>query len=126
MNALLPSWQRLSESWLQWMIGTSCQVVLVAAVLTALTWLLRRRSAVFHYALWTLILVRLVVPPSFAFPTGWGWWVRSAGTDKTAADIGRQETSPAGTSALTTNTSETPATAPSASQPAVQPVEPDR
>jgi beta-lactamase regulating signal transducer with metallopeptidase domain len=37
---------------------------------------LRRRSATFLYALWLLIVVRLVLPPGFAFPTGWGWWLR--------------------------------------------------
>lgn len=30
------------------------------------------------YALWLVVLAKLLMPPSFALPTGLGWWLRSA------------------------------------------------
>ena len=51
-----------------------------------MTWLLRKRSAAFLHALWLLVLLRMVLPPAFAFPTGWGWWLRD-GNEKEVATI---------------------------------------
>jgi beta-lactamase regulating signal transducer with metallopeptidase domain len=65
-------------TWLSWMIEMSVHVAVVVAVITIVGWLLRKRSASYLYMLWFIVLVRLVVPPSFAFPTGWGWWLRSS------------------------------------------------
>src|SRR5512133_213171 len=31
-----------------------------------------------RYALWLLVLVKLVLPPSLALPTGAAWWLRPA------------------------------------------------
>ena len=31
-----------------------------------------------RYALWLVVLVKLLLPPSLAFPTGPGWWLRPA------------------------------------------------
>ncbi len=64
--------------WAAWMIDMSWQVVVVIAVVALLSWLLRKRSATLRYALWMVVLLRLVVPTDFAFPTGWGWWLRPA------------------------------------------------
>lgn len=52
------------------------QTSLLIIVLLALDLLLRHRiRAGFRYALWMLLLVKLVLPPSLALPTGAGYWI---------------------------------------------------
>ena len=53
------------------------QSSLLMGTLFALDLLLRRklRPAV-RYALWLVVLVKLLLPPSLAFPTSAGWWLR--------------------------------------------------
>jgi type II secretory pathway component GspD/PulD (secretin)/beta-lactamase regulating signal transducer with metallopeptidase domain len=55
------------------------QSSLLIALLFVLELLLKRtvRSAV-RYALWLVVLVKLLLPPSLAFPTSAGWWLRPA------------------------------------------------
>src|ERR1035438_10044270 len=55
------------------------QSSLLIGLLFTLDLLMRRklRPAV-RYALWLVVLVKLLVPPSLAFPTGPGWWLRTA------------------------------------------------
>jgi beta-lactamase regulating signal transducer with metallopeptidase domain len=55
------------------------QSSLLIGFLFLLDLLLRRklRPAV-RYALWLVVLAKLVMPPSLALPTGFAWWVRSA------------------------------------------------
>jgi beta-lactamase regulating signal transducer with metallopeptidase domain len=65
-----------SERWAAWMLGVSLLLVPVVAVLAAWTWLRPRTSPQLLYGLWLLALLRLVVPPEFSCPTGWGWWLR--------------------------------------------------
>jgi beta-lactamase regulating signal transducer with metallopeptidase domain len=72
--------------WADWMFQMTWQVAVLVLVLAAATHLMRRRSAVFLHALWILVLVRLVLPPGFAFPTGWGWWVQPAQVVDTAPE----------------------------------------
>ena len=69
------------------------QSSLLILVLLAADWLFRRRiRAVVRYGLWLMVLVKLAVPPSLAFPTGAGWWLRprteppSLAPAKSAAD----------------------------------------
>ncbi len=66
---------QFSQRWGAWMFGISWQLVVVVGVVWGVTWLVRNRSATLVHALWLLVLARLIVPPSFASPTGWGWWV---------------------------------------------------
>lgn len=73
-SRLIEGFHSWSAAWGAWMWSMSWQVALVVVVVAVLTRLLRQRSAVTLHALWLLILVRLVLPPSFALPTGWGWW----------------------------------------------------
>lgn len=73
--------------WADWMFQMAWQVAILVIVLSAATYFLRRRSAVFLHALWVLVLVRLVIPPSFAFPTGWGWWLDRSPIQITARDV---------------------------------------
>jgi len=67
----------VAGAWSSWMLGMAWIVAVLVVVLTLVTATLKSRSASLLYALWLLVLVRLVVPPEFAFPTGWGWWFRS-------------------------------------------------
>src|ERR1022692_4472860 len=55
------------------------QSSLLIGLLFALDLPLRRkvRPAV-RYALWLVVLVKLILPPSLALPTGPGWWLRPA------------------------------------------------
>ncbi len=66
-------------------------VAVLVVVLWLITTVLKRRSASLLYVLWLLVLVRLVLPPEFAFPTGWGWWFRS---DRAAASTQGLPTAP--------------------------------
>jgi hypothetical protein len=55
------------------------QSSLLIGVLFALDLLLRRRlRPAVRYALWLVVLVKVLLPPSLAFPTGPGWWLRPA------------------------------------------------
>jgi beta-lactamase regulating signal transducer with metallopeptidase domain/protocatechuate 3,4-dioxygenase beta subunit len=65
----------LADRWLAWMGPMAWQVAVLVAVLALATWLLRKHSARLRYALWMLVPARLVLPPTLAFVTGWGWWV---------------------------------------------------
>lgn len=49
--------------------------LLVGLILIADLCLRKRISARFRYGMWLLVLVKLVLPPSLAFPTGAGYWL---------------------------------------------------
>ncbi len=84
MNAL-ESLDGFSRVWSGWMLPMVWQVALLVLILTGLTWLWRRKSAALLHTLWLLVLVRLVLPPAFAFPTGWAFWLLPAtGAARTA------------------------------------------
>ncbi len=71
----------VASAWSSWMLGMAWIVAVLVAILWLVTTILRARSASLLYALWLLVLVRLMLPPEFAFPTGWGWWVRTTRSD---------------------------------------------
>jgi len=71
----LESLDGFSRGWSQWMVQMTWQVALLVLILTLITWVCRRKSAVLLHMVWLLVLVRLVLPPGFAFPTGWAFWV---------------------------------------------------
>lgn len=55
------------------------QVTVLVGLLLVLDFLLRRYRRVspcWRYGLWLLVLVKLVLPPSLALPTGVGYWIR--------------------------------------------------
>jgi beta-lactamase regulating signal transducer with metallopeptidase domain len=55
------------------------QSSLLVGLLFALEWALRRKvRAAVRYALWLMVVAKLLLPPSLALPTGVGWWLRSA------------------------------------------------
>lgn len=78
MNSDASVWLNdIAVAWASWMLGMAWIVVALVAALIFITNVLRNRPASLLYALWLLVLVRLLLPPDFAFPTGWGWWFRS-------------------------------------------------
>ncbi|HET7625275.1 MAG TPA: M56 family metallopeptidase, partial [Verrucomicrobiae bacterium] len=53
------------------------QSSLLIAAMFALDRLFRRKiRAAIRYAAWLIVLVKLLVPPTLAFPTGAAWWLR--------------------------------------------------
>ena len=64
-----------ADAWAAWMWPMAWQVTVLIVAVAALTWLLRGRSARLRYALWLLVPIRLLLPPTLALATGWGWWL---------------------------------------------------
>ncbi|MDP1562359.1 MAG: M56 family metallopeptidase [Pirellulaceae bacterium] len=59
-----------------WMLAMAWQVAVLVVVLVVVTrWCLPWASARFKYGLWMLVPIRLVLPPTLALATGWGWWL---------------------------------------------------
>ncbi|MES2792980.1 MAG: M56 family metallopeptidase [Planctomycetota bacterium] len=56
------------------------QATVLFAALAVMGFVLRNRSARFRYSLWTLMPIRLLLPPSLALITGWAWWLLPADT----------------------------------------------
>lgn len=55
------------------------QSSLLIAVVLAVDWLLARKlRAAVRYALWLVVLVKLLLPPTLALPTGVAWWLTPA------------------------------------------------
>src|SRR6188472_1051795 len=63
-----------------WLVQHLVTVLVVVALVHAATWLLRAGPVVRH-ALWTILLVKLIVPPIFAWP--WQVPVLTAGQSTT-------------------------------------------
>ena len=79
MNSLILTLNTWAEraSGLAWPIFWQSSLLIVA--LFALDQLLRRKvRAAVRYTLWLLVLLKLLLPPALALPTGVGWWLRSA------------------------------------------------
>ncbi len=76
MNALIEILNRWGEIAIPLAGQALWQSSLLIVVLLALDLLLRHRvRAGFRYAMWMLLLVKLVLPPSLALPTGAGYWI---------------------------------------------------
>ena len=70
---LLNSWGRVVCDFAGRMLVQSS--ILIGLLLIADVCLRRRASARFRYAMWLLVLVKLVLPPSLALPTGAAYWL---------------------------------------------------
>jgi len=79
MNSLIEALNVWGDHALRFAWPMLWQSSLLIGLLFALDLLTRRklRPAV-RYALWLVVLVKLLLPPSLAFPTGPGWWLRPA------------------------------------------------
>ena len=79
MNDLRIAFDRFVEIWSLWMTSMAWQVAVLVAILVIAGFVLRRCSARFRFCLWTLVPVRLLLPPSLALMTGWARWIRPEG-----------------------------------------------
>jgi beta-lactamase regulating signal transducer with metallopeptidase domain len=65
------------DSWAGWAWPMLWQSALVAGIIFLIDRLIRNRArATVRYALWMLVLVKLVLPPDLAFPSGPGYWMQ--------------------------------------------------
>ena len=79
MNALMEVLNRWGGHAIDFASGMLWQSSVLIVALLVLDVLLRRRArAVVRYALWSLVILKLVLPPSLALPTGLGYWLRSS------------------------------------------------
>jgi len=63
---------RWGEAWFDYTASMLWQSALVIGIVWVVARLARNRSASFRYALWMLVIVRLLLPPTFASPIGVG------------------------------------------------------
>src|SRR5258706_144793 len=77
MNSWIELSDRFGEAALGFAWPMLWQSSLLIAALFMLDFVLRRKvRAAVRYALWLVVLLKLLLPPSLAFPTGLAWWVR--------------------------------------------------
>jgi beta-lactamase regulating signal transducer with metallopeptidase domain len=76
MNTIIETLNRFGENALHFAWPMLWQSSALIAILFAIDYALRRhvRAAV-RYALWLVLLVKLLLPPSLALPTGVAWWL---------------------------------------------------
>jgi len=92
MNAIVETLNLWGERWASFAWPMLIQSSLLIAVLWVIDLAIRQRvRAVVRYTLGLLLLIKLIVPPGFAFPTGAGYWMghphSSAGSEAKAASI---------------------------------------
>jgi beta-lactamase regulating signal transducer with metallopeptidase domain len=76
LNDCLTGWNSLGRAFCGYAGSTSVQLALLVMLLFAFDVLLRQRvRAVFRYYVWLLVLLKLLLPPTFSLPTGIGYWV---------------------------------------------------
>jgi beta-lactamase regulating signal transducer with metallopeptidase domain len=61
--------------WLSWLEAMTWQVSILAAVVFAVSLLARKASPRFRYCLWSLVLIKLCLPPDLSLLTGIGNWL---------------------------------------------------
>jgi beta-lactamase regulating signal transducer with metallopeptidase domain/Tol biopolymer transport system component len=78
INDCLTGFNRVGEVFCTYAGGAFVQSALLVLLLFAIDLLLRKRvRAVVRYCVWLLVLVKLVLPPTLALPTGIGYWLRA-------------------------------------------------
>ena len=81
MNPLIETLNRFGENALHFAWPMLWQSSLLIAILFFADFTLRRRvRAAVRYALWLVLLLKLLLPPSLALPTGVAWWLFPAVT----------------------------------------------
>src|SRR5580765_4754173 len=76
MNSFIHSLNDLGAHLTSFALAMLVQSSLVIVALFLLDLVLRKKvRAVVRYPLWLLVLVKLVLPPSFAAPTGLAYWL---------------------------------------------------
>lgn len=75
MQSQVTNWlDAIVQAWSDWMCGMSLHVTWLVGLLWLTDRWLKRTSARLRFVLWSLVLLRLVVPPSLVLPTSVGWW----------------------------------------------------
>ena len=69
--------RRISMVWLVWMTASSGQIALFVILIALAALLLHRFPARFRYALWILVLVKIILPPTLGVSWGIGTWAMS-------------------------------------------------
>ena len=59
---------RISEQWFSFIADSSIQLIFFFLIIFALAFLFRNRSAKFLFGLWTLVLLKAMIPPSVPLP----------------------------------------------------------
>jgi beta-lactamase regulating signal transducer with metallopeptidase domain/Tol biopolymer transport system component len=78
INECLSGLNHFGDTFVRFAAGASLQTALLVIVLFGMDLLLRKRvRAVVRYCVWLLVLVKLVLPPTFSLPTGIGYWAQS-------------------------------------------------
>jgi beta-lactamase regulating signal transducer with metallopeptidase domain len=114
MNSTMESLRVWSPWFLNhWLWPMLWQSSLLVGALLVIDFALRRklRPAV-RYALWLVLLVKLVLPPSLALPTGFAWWVRPSSAPQPKAHTTTFTSVHYGPAVLPEPKTEPPATAP--------------
>jgi hypothetical protein len=76
MNSFIHSLNHVGANFAGFALSMLVQSSLLIVALFLLDLVLRKKvRAVVRYPLWMLLLVKLVLPPSFAAPTGLGYWL---------------------------------------------------
>ena len=75
MNSVITTLNSVAKSFVDSALVMLIQSSLLIIVLLILDLVLRRKvRAVFRYCIWMLVLVKLVLPTTLSFPTGFGYW----------------------------------------------------
>lgn len=86
MNTIIESLNHWGEIAVSFAWPMFWQSSLLIALLLAMDFVLRNKlRATVRYALWLLVLVKLVLPPSFALATSLAWWLRPVPTASPSA-----------------------------------------
>jgi beta-lactamase regulating signal transducer with metallopeptidase domain/Tol biopolymer transport system component len=76
INDCLTEFNSVGEAFCKYAGGAFIQSALLVLLLFAIDLLLRKRvRAVIRYGVWLLVLVKLLLPPTLALPTGIGYWL---------------------------------------------------
>jgi beta-lactamase regulating signal transducer with metallopeptidase domain len=77
MNSVIETFNSWAGHALTFLWPMLWQSSLLIVLLFGLDWAARRKArAAVRYAFWLVLLLKLVLPPSLAFPTGIAWWLR--------------------------------------------------
>ncbi len=82
INSIITSLNYLGEVFCDHATGMLLQSSVLICILVIVNLLLRKHvKAVWRYCLWMILFVKLVLPPSFASPTGIAYWLEDGDRD---------------------------------------------
>ena len=79
----------MAQIWWQWMGSMSWQVSLLIIIITALDMVIRKWAwPQVRYALWALVFIKLIIPPTWEMPTSIVSWLQPQVEDRISVQIG--------------------------------------